>query len=104
MVQTTNPKGAAKAEVVRIIPWLQVRILPVLFHLSNSVIKRFVGSHSRPPRSRAGAFLEHILRYIDRQDGIAGDGDRDGVARAGIDFDQFAVAFHAQLGEVHVVA
>lgn len=31
MVQTTNPKGAAKAEVASIIPWLQVRILPVLF-------------------------------------------------------------------------
>lgn len=31
MVQTTNPKGAAKAEAVRIIPWLQVRILPVPF-------------------------------------------------------------------------
>ena len=31
MVQTTNPKGAAKAEVASIIPWLQVRVLPVLF-------------------------------------------------------------------------
>jgi len=30
MVQTTNPKGAVKTEVVGIIPWLQVRILPVL--------------------------------------------------------------------------
>ena len=30
MVQTTNPKGAVKTEVVSIIPWLQVRILPVL--------------------------------------------------------------------------
>ena len=30
MVQTTNPKGAAKAEAASIIPWLQVRILPVL--------------------------------------------------------------------------
>lgn len=30
MVQTTNLKRAAKAEVGSIIPWLQVRILPVL--------------------------------------------------------------------------
>ena len=29
MVQTTNLKRAAKAEVGSIIPWLQVRILPV---------------------------------------------------------------------------
>jgi len=31
MVQTTNSKGAVKTVVVSIIPWLQVRILPVLF-------------------------------------------------------------------------
>ncbi len=31
MVQTTNPKGAAKVVVGSIIPWLQVRVLPVLF-------------------------------------------------------------------------
>jgi hypothetical protein len=31
MVQTTNSKEAAEAVAVRIIPWLQVRILPVLF-------------------------------------------------------------------------
>lgn len=36
MVQPTNPKGAVKAEVVGIIPWLQVRILSVLL-LSNTI-------------------------------------------------------------------
>jgi len=45
MVQTTNPKGAAKAEVGRIIPWLQVRILPVLLSSSKPV--------SAPPGHRA---------------------------------------------------
>jgi len=33
MVQPTNSKEAAKVEVERIIPWLQVRILPVPFFL-----------------------------------------------------------------------
>jgi hypothetical protein len=42
MVQTTNPKGAAKAEVASIIPWLQVRVLPVLLGHEN-------GGTSEPP-------------------------------------------------------
>ena len=37
MVQTTNPKGAAKVEVASIIPGLQVRVLPVLFSVSSSI-------------------------------------------------------------------
>ncbi|MFO0060307.1 MAG: hypothetical protein ACK57O_05450, partial [Planctomyces sp.] len=46
MVQTTNLKRAAKAEVGSIIPWLQVRILPVLFFgICRSTSGRFFSGH-----------------------------------------------------------
>lgn len=41
MVQTTNLKRAAKAEVGSIIPWLQVRILPVLLLFSAHIFVVF---------------------------------------------------------------
>ena len=43
MVQTTNPKGAAKVEVVRIIPWLRVRILPVPIYIPESSCRMLDG-------------------------------------------------------------
>lgn len=44
MVQATNPKGAAKVEVVRIIPWLRVRILPVpIFWKSPGIARAVLG-------------------------------------------------------------
>ena len=48
IVQTTNPKGAAKAEVVRIIPWLWVRIPPVL----SESMEWFVERQGRDPERR----------------------------------------------------
>ena len=49
------------------------------------------------------AFGEHVFFDVNRQMRIAGDGDRDGVAGARIDFDQFALAADAEAGEIDVV-
>ena len=56
MVQTTNPKGASKDEVASIIPWLQVRVLPVLF--------LFLTANSIRGRSRAGRCDRRAHRAI----------------------------------------
>ena len=68
MVQTTNLKRAAKAEVGSIIPWLQVRILPVPVTLKEGILRStprerplFFGS-TRTPLGGQSSCIEPACR------------------------------------------
>lgn len=65
MVQTTNPKGAVKTEVVSIIPWLQVRILPVL--LIDKIVRLSVAPKPGTKRPVLGFCCRQCLAHAIRQ-------------------------------------
>src|SRR5262245_55191032 len=48
--------------------------------------------------------VQNVFCHVNRQRRVAGDGDRDGVAGAGVDLDELAVVADAELREVRVLA